>query len=101
MASQNGHCEVVEALLEAKADANMKTNVCESCSSDGVGEYTFTCFACYNIQNGATALHIACLKGHLKVAETLITAHASVNAQAKVSVHCNKSVHLCLQVVNV
>ena len=37
MASQNGQCEVVGTLLEAKADVNMKTNVSESCSRDGLG----------------------------------------------------------------
>ena len=36
VASQEGHCEVVRMLLEAKADVNMKTNVSESCCSDGV-----------------------------------------------------------------
>ena len=35
-ASQEGQCEVVRMLLEAKADVNMKDNVSESCSSDGV-----------------------------------------------------------------
>ena len=34
--SQEGPCEVVRMLLEAKADVNMKNNVSESCSSDGV-----------------------------------------------------------------
>ena len=34
MASQNGHCEIVGILLDAKADPNIKANV--SCSSDGV-----------------------------------------------------------------
>ena len=47
----------------------------------------FTCGACYNIQDGATALHVACDQGHLKVAETLITARTSINAQTKVSAH--------------
>ena len=36
VASQEGHCEVVRMLLEAQADVNMKNNVSESCSSDGV-----------------------------------------------------------------
>ena len=35
-ASQKSHCEVVRMLLEAKADINMKDNVSESCSSDGI-----------------------------------------------------------------
>ena len=43
----------------------------------------------YCVQNGWTALHKACEKGHLKVAETLITAHASVNTHTKVSVYGN------------
>ena len=98
MASQAGHCEVVETLLEAKADVNMKDNVSESCSRDGLGEYMFTLL---QLQRGFTALHIACENGNLKVAETLITASASVNAQNKVSVHCNRSVQLGLLVVNV
>ena len=50
------------------------------------------------VQAGATALHFACQDGHLKIAETLITAHASVNAQSnKVSVHRNTAMayYLC------
>ena len=36
VAAQEGHCEIVRMLLEAKADVDMKNNVSESCSSDGV-----------------------------------------------------------------
>ena len=52
MASQDGHCEVVRMLLEAKADVNMKTNVSESCSSDSVGalaESIVDCVYCYSL----------------------------------------------------
>ena len=49
VASQGGHCEVVRMLLEAKADVNMKNNVSESCSSDGVcalAESIVDCVCC-------------------------------------------------------
>ena len=36
VAAQEGHCGIVRMLLEAKADVNMKNNVSESCSSNGV-----------------------------------------------------------------
>ena len=39
VAAQEGHCGIVRMLLEAKADVNMKNNVSESCSSDGVCTY--------------------------------------------------------------
>ena len=58
-----------------------------SCSREGLGSMCLYCGFC-NIQKGATALHTACQRGHLKIAETLIIAHANVNAQTKVSVHC-------------
>ena len=35
-ASQEGHCEVVRMLLEAKAKVNIKNDVSKNCSSDGV-----------------------------------------------------------------
>ena len=34
VAAQEGHCEIVRMLLEAKAAVNMKNNVSESWSSD-------------------------------------------------------------------
>ena len=40
VASQEGHCEIVRMLLEAKADVNVQTNVSESWSSDSVCTYT-------------------------------------------------------------
>ena len=55
----------------------------------GLNYTTVVCQVLF-VQAGATALHFACQKGHLKIAETLITAHASVNAQSnKVSVRRN------------
>ena len=49
VAAQEGHCGIVKMLLEAKADVNMKTNVSESCSSDGVcalAESSINCVWC-------------------------------------------------------
>ena len=40
MASQEGNCEIVKVLLEAKADVNRKNYVSECCSSNGVCGYT-------------------------------------------------------------
>ena len=48
-AAERGHCSVVRMLLEAKADVNMKNNVSESCSSDGVcalAESSINCVWC-------------------------------------------------------
>ena len=49
IAAQKGHCGIVRMLLEAKADVNMKNNVSESCSSDGVcalAESSINCVWC-------------------------------------------------------
>ena len=49
IAAQEGHCGIVRMLLEAKADVNMKNNVSQSCSSDGVftlAESNINCVWC-------------------------------------------------------
>ena len=49
VSAEKGHCSVVRMLLEAKADVNMKDNVSESCSSDGVcalAESSVNCVWC-------------------------------------------------------
>ena len=50
VAAEQGHSSVVRMLLEAKADVNMKDNVSESCSSDGVctlAESSTNCVWCH------------------------------------------------------
>ena len=46
VAAQKGHFGIVRMLLEAKADVNMKDNVSESCSSDGVCALTESSINC-------------------------------------------------------
>ena len=49
VAAQEDHCGIVRMLLEAKADVNMKNNVSENCSSDGVcalAESSINCVWC-------------------------------------------------------
>ncbi|MDR2548037.1 MAG: ankyrin repeat domain-containing protein [Rickettsiales bacterium] len=48
MAAQNGHLEIVQALLEKEADVNIQTN------------------------NGYTALHIAAASGHTGILKSLL-----------------------------
>ena len=54
----DGHLEVVQALLAAKADVNAKA------------------------ANGGTALMVASQTGHLEVVQALLAAKADVNAKA-------------------
>ena len=49
VAAEKGHCSVVRMLLEAKADVNIRNNVSERCSSDGVwalAESNINCVWC-------------------------------------------------------
>lgn len=38
------------------------------------------------MQTGATALHLACIQGHVEVVHLLIQAHANINKQDKVRI---------------
>ncbi len=62
-ASANGHLEVVQALLAAKADVNAKRG--------------------NDSKDGATALTLAALNGHLNVVQALLAAKADVNAGSR------------------
>merc|ERR1740117_2773108 len=71
MASLNGHCDVVQALLSANANANQASD------------------------NGASPLHVASQNGHCGVLKALLSANANVNAVTNhgasvlmVSSHC-------------
>jgi FOG: Ankyrin repeat len=58
VASLQGHLEIVQALLAAKADVNAKVN------------------------DGPSALLMASQQGHVEVVRTLLAANADVNAAA-------------------
>ena len=80
-ASENGHHEVVQALLGA--GANVNTPIMPSVRHhfmDGID----VCRAAYRSIQMQTPLWTACYEGHLDIVETLIQARANVNATNKV-----------------
>ena len=62
-------------------------------TSDHVDYKCTLIFTVHLSQNGATALHLACLGGHNQVVELLLQARASVDQKAKVRW---ESVKLCI-----
>ncbi|KTC99374.1 ankyrin repeat domain-containing protein [Legionella erythra] len=89
IACQNGHLDVVKALINARADVKAYTNdgstplhiACQNGHLDVV-KTLITARAQVNLartDDGATPLWIACYNGHLDVVKTLITARADVN----------------------
>ena len=97
VASCNGHTDIVQILIEAKAEINTQKEVCCSyhqkthCTQHMtthivwlytavLGEVT----VCYSPQDGATALHLAAQEGKVDVVRLLTEAKALVNIQSKV-----------------
>ena len=78
MASQNGHHEVVQALLGAGADVNIPI-------MPSVRHHVMdVCRAAYRSIQVQSPLWTACYEGHLDIVETLIQARANVNQANKV-----------------
>jgi len=69
LAAQEGHLEIAEALIGAKAEVNAQNDVCDPCFLHLKNL----------LQKGNTALNLCCKKGHSQVAKVLIGAGAGVN----------------------
>ena len=85
LATKNGHTDVVKALLEAKADPNLREKVRVQCA-------WFHCLThhvyAHELQNsGWNALFFSVQEGHLKIAKLLIAAGAVVDRKDKVTVN--------------
>ena len=93
-ASFEGHTDIVQILIEAKAEINTQDEVCCSyhqkthCTQHHtvwlytavLGEVT----VCYCPQDGWTALHLAAQEGKVDVVRLLTEAQALVNIQTQV-----------------
>lgn len=103
IAADNGHYQVVETLIAAKASLNLQTNVSIAsiedigrCTLDSIYQLTVTVtmsvyiqtIICDNttyLQTGQTALWISSSKGYNKIVSQLLTAGAKLDTQRKVS----------------
>ena len=87
LATKNGHTDVVQALLEAKAEPNLREKVRVQCAwFHGLAHHVYTCT--HGLQNsGWSALFFSVQEGHLKIAELLIAAGAVVDRKDKVTVN--------------
>ena len=84
LASEAGHEEVVQTLVAAEANVNLQDNTGETAlilANGNIGIIHCLLLANTNLdiqrQDGNTALHIACYKGHNTVIELLLSYHAS------------------------
>ena len=84
LASEGGHEEVVQTLVSAGANVNLQDSALETAlmlASRNVGIICCLLLANANLDiqrnDGNTALHIACYKGHNTVIELLLSYHAS------------------------
>ena len=85
LATKNGHTDVVKALLEAKADPNLREKVRVQCAwFHSLAHHVYT----HELQNsGWSSLFFSSQGGHLKIAELLISAGAVVDRKDKVTVN--------------
>ena len=96
-ASFEGHTDIVQILIEAKAEINTQEEVCcsyhqkthctQHITTHTVWLYTAVLgevTVCYCPQNGTTALHMAAQEGKVDVVRILTDAQALVNIRKKV-----------------
>ena len=96
-ASCNGHTDIVQILIEAKAEINTQNEVCcsyhqkthctQHMTTHTVWLYTAVLgevTVCYSPQDGWTALHLAAQEGKVDVVRLLTEAQALVNIRKRV-----------------
>ena len=97
VASFEGHTDIVQTLIEAKAEINTQEEVCcsyhqkthctQHITTHTVCLYTVVLgevTVCYCPQDGETALHLAAHEGKVDVVRLLTEAQALVNTRNKV-----------------
>ena len=100
VASFEGHTDIVQTLIEAKAEINTQKEVCcsyhhktyctQHMTTHTVWLYTAVLgevTVCYCPQDGWTALHLAAHEGKVDVVRLLTEAQALVNIRKKVCKH--------------
>ena len=73
VASQNGHLDVVNLLLEKNANI-------EASSTSDHARGRFVCLLLGSDEHGATSLYVASQKGHLDIVKLLLEKNANIEA---------------------